>query len=172
MNREEIDRSAPAVSRPAPGVQAPEGPDPTRRFRRACCLQSHTPESERASDGQLARSAHRSCQGALRPRPGRVRRLCHRRRRSGPIDESEFFDARGDLPDLPSRMRPRIPCPWLELAGVPIDNLECSHGSPRRWRRRRVTCDLKANPNAAGRPPWSGCATREALRTAEKRRKR
>ena len=27
------------------------------------------------------------------------------------IDESEFCDARGDLPDLPSRMRPRVLCP-------------------------------------------------------------
>jgi hypothetical protein len=39
------------------------------------------------------------------------------------IDESEFCDARGDLPDLPSRMRPRILRPRLELAGVLIDNL-------------------------------------------------
>jgi hypothetical protein len=55
------------------------------------------------------------------------------------IDETELCDARRDLPDLPSSMRPWILCPRLELAGVFIDDLQCSHVPPYRRRRRPVT---------------------------------
>jgi hypothetical protein len=78
------------------------------------------------------------------------------------IDKSEFCDARGDLPDLPSSMRPWFLCPRLELAGVFIDDLQCSHVPPYRRRRRPVTHHfLRDQKGSWSRPPWSGWATPE-----------
>src|SRR5215471_5840354 len=86
------------------------------------------------------------------------------------IDESEFCDARGDLPDLSSRMGPRVLCPRLELAGVLIDNLQCGHVSPRL--RAPKTCHtLNSRRHERG---WSMpaifLAPRPMLRTAKKRK--
>jgi len=60
---------------------------------------------------------HRSSQGALRLGPAVSGDYSIGLVNEDRIDESEFCDARRDLPDLPSSMRPRILCPRLELAG-------------------------------------------------------
>src|SRR5579872_1143219 len=58
-------------------------------------------------------------------------------------NETEFLNARRNLFDLLCSVRPWIPCPWLQLTGVFIRDLQCGHGSPRHRRRRPVTEQVK-----------------------------